>query len=140
MSTLGPIARIASCVAVGCASGAVAGVLLAYLYETLDDAPSMIRLPGVAEVVAAIFFGVLGALMGGIIATINLGKLSAVVIGVVIAVAFVACWFSFVIAGPGQQDLALAAAVVPMMAVVGLLAAIVSQALQKTGQLPVEPR
>jgi branched-subunit amino acid ABC-type transport system permease component len=64
MSTFGLIVRIASCLAVGGACGAVAGISLALLYETLDDPPSMIRLPGLAEVVMGTLFGVLGSLMG----------------------------------------------------------------------------
>lgn len=130
MSTFGPIVRIASCIAVGGASGAIAGVVLGYLLEIMDDAPSMIRLPALNEVVGAICFGMLGALMGLIIGTIKLGKLSAAMIGVGIGAAVAVCWFSFVIAVPAQRDLAFAAAVVPMMAFVGLLAAIVSHALR----------
>lgn len=133
MSTLHPVVRIASCIAVGGASGSIAGIALGYLSEIMDDPPSMIRLPGVSEFVGAVCFGVLGALMGLIIGTINLGKLSAGIIGIGIGAAFAVFWFSFVIAVPKQRDLALAALVVPMMAFVGLLAAIVSNSLRLRG-------
>jgi hypothetical protein len=125
MGTVRPTLRIASCIATGGASGAIAGVALGYLV-VMDEAPGMIRLPGLSEFVGAVCFGLLGALMGLIIGTINLGKLPAALIGVGVGVAAVICWSSFVIAVPAQRDLAFAMAVVPMMTLVGILTAVVS--------------
>jgi len=129
MRISGSVKRMALCVTAGALLGIIIGVFLGYLYATFDVPATIIIIRGINEVGFAIIFAFLGICMGVMVGTINLGPLSAATIGIAVGVAFVLFWLSFVVRVPTEPDEALSLAVIPLMALMGFLLAILRRTL-----------